>query len=63
MILAYTVTSPDMWEAIAVNSFLEALGDPYLALEIRKKEPQHLRKRTYRDATPGMFSLSFGNEV
>jgi len=37
MVLVYTVTSSDIWESIAFNSFLEALGDPHLALENRKK--------------------------
>lgn len=46
MVLAYTVTLSDMWESIAVNSFLEALGDPHLTLEIVKREPQHLRELT-----------------
>jgi hypothetical protein len=39
MVLAYTATSSDMWESIAINSYLEALNDPQLALEIRKRGP------------------------
>jgi len=59
MVLAYTVTSSDMWESIAVNSFLEALGDPHLALEIRKKGATTL-EGAYRDALlmEGFFRAS-----
>jgi transposase InsO family protein len=49
MVLAYTATSSDMWESIAINSYLEALNDPQLALEIRKRGPTTL-EMAYRDS-------------
>lgn len=49
MVLAYSSTSSDMWESIAANSFLEALGDSNLALELRKRGVKTL-DTAYRDA-------------
>ena len=46
MVLAYSGTSSDMWESIAVNSFLV---DPHLSMEIRKRGAQTL-EMAYRDA-------------
>ena len=37
MVLAYTATTSDKWESVAINAFLEALDDPELAQEIRKR--------------------------
>jgi hypothetical protein len=49
MVLAYTATSSDMWESIAINSYLEALNDPLLALEVRKRGPTTL-EMAYRES-------------
>jgi transposase InsO family protein len=49
MVLAYSATTSDMWESVAMNAFLEALDDPELALEIRKRGPITL-DGAYRDA-------------
>jgi hypothetical protein len=49
MVLMYSATTSEMWESVAVNSFLEALDDPELALEVRKRGPNSL-DAAYRDA-------------
>jgi len=49
MVLAYSSTTSQMWEAVASNAFLDALGDPVLALEIRKRGSSTL-DGAYRDA-------------
>ena len=49
MVLAYSATTSDIWESVAMNAFLEALGDPELALEIRKRGPLTL-DAAYREA-------------
>ena len=38
-----------MWESVAINAFLEALDDPDLALEVRKRGPTTL-DAAYKDA-------------
>ena len=42
MVLAYSSTSSEMWESVAINAFLEALDDPVLSLEVRKRAPTTL---------------------
>ena len=49
MVLAYTSTPSEMWESIAVDSYLTALNDPHLALEIRKRGPTTL-EMAYRES-------------
>ena len=49
MVLAYSSTTSSIWESVATNAFLDALGDPVLALEIRKRGPSTL-EAAYRDA-------------
>jgi len=49
MVLAYSATTSDIWESVAMNAFVEALGDPELALEIRKRGPLTL-DAAYREA-------------
>ena len=49
MVLAYSATTSDIWESVAMNAFLEALSDPELALEIRKRGPLTL-DAAYREA-------------
>ena len=49
MVLAYSATTSDIWESVAINAFLEALDDPELALEIRKRGPTTF-DNAYRDA-------------
>jgi len=48
MVLAYSTTVL-MWQAVAINAFLEALDDPILALEVRKRGAFTLNG-AYRDA-------------
>jgi len=49
MVLAYSSTTSSMWQAVAINAFLEALDDPMLALEVRKRGASTLDD-AYRDA-------------
>jgi len=49
MVLAYSAETSDMWESVAINAFLEALDDPDLALEVRKRGTTTL-DAAYRDA-------------
>jgi len=49
MVLGYSATTSDIWESVAMNAFLEALRDPELALEIRKRGPLTL-DAAYREA-------------
>jgi len=49
MVLAYSATTSDIWESVAINAFLEALDDPELALEVRKRGPVTLES-AYREA-------------
>jgi hypothetical protein len=41
MVLAYSATTSEMWESVAINAFLEALDDPELALEVRNVVRPH----------------------
>ena len=49
MVLAYSSTTSSMWQAVAINAFLESLDDPVLALEVRKRGASTL-DGAYRDA-------------
>ena len=49
MVLAYSVETSEMQESVATNAFLEAVDDPGLALEVRKRGPRTLDE-AYRDA-------------
>jgi len=49
MVLAYSAKTSEMWESVAINAFLEAVDDPDLALEVRKRGPSTL-DGAYRDA-------------
>ena len=49
MVLAYSAATSDIWESVAINAFLEALDDPELSLEIRKRGPTNFDS-AYRDA-------------
>jgi len=49
MVLAYSSTTSPMWESVASNAFLDALGDPVLALKIRKRGSSTL-DGVYREA-------------
>jgi len=49
MVLAYSAQTSEMWESVAINAFLEAVDDPDLALEARKRGPTTLDE-AYRDA-------------
>ena len=49
MVLAYSAQTSEMWESVAINAFLEAVDDPDLALEVRKRGPTTLDE-AYRDA-------------
>jgi len=49
MVLAYSVETSEMRESVATNAFLEAVDDPGLALEVRKRGPRTLDE-AYRDA-------------
>ena len=62
MVLAYSATTSEMWESVAINS-LEALGDADLALEVRKRGPTTL-EGAYKDALllEGFLKASVRNE-
>ena len=49
MVLAYCSAASDIWESVAINAFLEALDDPELALEVRKRGPVTL-EAAYQEA-------------
>jgi len=49
MVLAYSAKTSEMWESVAINAFLEALDDPDLALEVRKRGSTTLDE-AYTDA-------------
>lgn len=49
MILGYGSESSPMWESVAANAFLDALNDPVLALEVRKRNVTTL-DGAYREA-------------
>ena len=59
MVLGYSSEQSSMWESVAINSFLSSLGDPQLALEIRKRSPATL-DAAYRDALllEGYYKIS-----
>jgi len=54
MVQAYSAHTSEMWESAAINAFLEAVDDPDLALEVRKRGPTTLDE-AYRDAPFGRF--------
>lgn len=64
MVLAYSATTSEMWESVAINAFLEALDDSELALEVRKRGPTSL-DAAYRDALllEGYQKASVKNET
>jgi hypothetical protein len=49
MILGYGSESSPIWESVAANAFLDALNDPVLALEVRKRNIATL-DGAYREA-------------
>jgi len=49
MVLAYSAQTSEMWESVAINVFFEAVDDPELALEVRKRGHTTLDE-AYRDA-------------
>jgi len=49
MVLAYSSTMSSLWESVATNAFIDALGDPVLPPEVRKRGPSTL-EAAYRDA-------------
>jgi len=49
MVLAYSAQTSEMWKSVAINAFLEAVYDPDLALDVRKRGPTTLDE-AYRDA-------------
>jgi len=49
MVLGYPTEQGSMWESVATTAFLNALNDPHLALEIRKRSPTSL-DAAYKDA-------------
>ena len=49
MVHAYSSGTSDIWESVAINAFLEALDDPELAMEVRKRGPVALES-AYREA-------------
>src|SRR5271157_4034131 len=42
MVLGYSAEQSTMWESVATTALLNALSDPHLALEIRKRSPATL---------------------
>ena len=64
MVLGYPSEQGSMWESVAISAFLNALNDPHLALEVRKRSPASL-DGAYRDAMllDGYYKASNGEKV